>query len=252
MDIPNGIPKPTIMRKTAILLTGLAVLTLAACKEEKEKPKVTYDSTAKTKAEAPKPDSSSVAIADLPVQITGTDYLIHPIGDVRIYEKSKYDSGSSGSSEVSYTISNYNEFEITGYLRNLKFQQTASDSLKVLTDKPVLIQSATYLKAFADKGKAQLLVYTLADMDTNKDGKIDAADIKTLYISTASGDRFTKLSPDMQELIDWKLIEQKDRLYFRTIEDANKNGEFDKEDVLHYSYVDLTAKEWKVTTYQPL
>lgn len=237
------------MRKTAILLTGLAVLALAACKEEKEKPKVTYGNTAKVKIEPPKPDSSSVAIADLPVQITGTPYLVHPIGDIRIYEKPKYDSGNSVSNEVSYTISNYSEFEITGYLRNLKFQQATSDSLKVLTDKSVLIQSVTYLKAFA---KAQLLVYTLADMDTNKDGKIDAADIKTLYISTASGDRFTKLSPDMQELIDWKLIEQKDRLYFRTIEDANKNGEFDKEDILHYSYVDLSAREWKVTTYQPL
>lgn len=227
----------------------MAVL-LVACKgEEKEKPKVTYDTPSKAKAEPPKADTASVAIADLPIQITGTDYLIHPIGEARFYDKSVY---KSGSGDASYTISNYNEFEIAGYLRNLKFQQSGSDSLKVLTDKPVLIQSATYLKAFADKGKAQLLAYTLADMDTNKDGKIDASDIKTLYISTISGERFTKLSPDMQELIDWKLIEHKDRLYFRTIEDANKNGEFDKEDVLHYSYVDLTAKDWKVTAYQPI
>lgn len=231
-------------------LLAVAVL-LASCKEEKEKPKVSYDSGAKAKTETPKPDSSSVAIADLPVQITGTDYLIHPIGDIRIYDK-KYDSGSSASSDVSYRISNYSEFEITGYLRNMKFQAKGSDSLTVLTDKPVLIQSASYLKAFADKGKPQLLVYTLSDMDTNKDGKIDAADIKSLYISTVSGERFTKLSADMWELIDWRLVEQRDRLYFRTIEDANKNGEFDKEDLVHYSYVDLGEKEWKAVAYQPI
>jgi hypothetical protein len=236
------------MKTTHILLTGLTVLLFAACKEEKEKPKVSYDNTAKAKAEAPKIDTTVVEIADLPIKITGTDYLIHPIGDIRFYDKSKYESGS-GSSEVSYTISNYNEFEITGYLRNLKFQQADSDSLKVLTDQPVLIQTATYLKTFT---KSQLLVYTLADMDTNKDGKIDSSDIKTLYISSISGEKFTKLSPDFQELIDWKLIEDKNRLYFRTIEDTNKNGEFDKDDVLHYNYVDLAAKEWKLTAYKPL
>ncbi len=240
------------MKKVTCLAFAAIALLFTACKgEEKEKPKVSYDDNAKPKAQSPKADTSSVAIADLPIHITGTDYLIHPVGDIRIAERMKYDAASSGGA-VSYTISNYNEFEIAGFLRNLKFQQISSDSLKVLTDQPVMIQSATYLKAFADKGQPQLLVYTLADLDTNKDGKIDASDIKTLYISTISGDKFTKLSPDMQELIDWKLIEQKNRLYFRTIEDANKNGEFDKEDILHYSFVDLASKEWKVTAYQPM
>lgn len=239
-------------KATYITFAALAIL-FAACKEEeKEKPKVSYDSNAKAKTQSQKADTTSVAIADLPIHITGTDYLIHPIGDVRIADRTRYDSGSSGSGAVSYTISNYNEFEIAGYLRNLKFQQTGSDSLKVLTTQSVMIQSATYLKAFADKGKSQLLVYTLADMDTNKDGRIDSSDIKTLYISDISGERFTKLSPDMQELIDWKLIVQKDRLYFRTIEDANKNGEFDKEDLLHYNYVDLGSKDWKVASYEPM
>lgn len=238
------------MKKSYLILAGMALL-FAACKEEKDKPKVIYDSKAKTEDQAPKaPDS--VEIADLPIQFTGTNFLIHPIGDVRFYDRAKYGSASNGSSDVSYTISNYNEFEITGYLRNLKFQQADSDSLKVLTEKPILIQTATYLKSLADKTKSQVLVYTLADMDTNKDGKIDITDIKTLYISTIGGEKFTKLSPDFQELIDWKLVESKDRLYFRTIEDTNKNGEFDKDDVLHYNYLDLMAKEWKVETYKPL
>lgn len=238
------------MKASYLLLAGIAIL-FASCKEEKDKPKVTYDSTAKTQKQQPKSDTAMVAIADLPVRITGTDYLIHPIGDIRFYDKSKYSSGS-GSGEISYTISNYNEFEITGFLRNLKFQKDGSDSLKVLTEQPVLIQTASYLKSLADATKQQLLVYTLADMDTNKDGRIDASDIKTLYISSISGERFTKLSPDFQELIDWKVIDGKQHLYFRSIEDTNKNGEFDKDDVLHYNIVDLGSKDWKVTPYQPL
>jgi hypothetical protein len=127
-----------------------------------------------------------------------------------------------------------------------------SDSIKVLTDKPVLIQTATYLKSVADKTQNQVMAYTMVDMDTNKDGKLDTSDIKALYLSEISGDKLTKISASYQELIDWKLIESKNRLYFRTVEDTNKNGKFDKMDVVHYSYVDLSNKEWKIINYEPV
>ncbi|MFM2370144.1 MAG: hypothetical protein RL619_2465, partial [Bacteroidota bacterium] len=55
-----------------------------------------------------------------------------------------------------------------------------------------------------------------------------------------------------QELIDWNLIESNNRLYFRTVEDTNKNGQFDKMDVVHYNYVDLSNKEWKIISYKPV
>ena len=60
------------------------------------------------------------------------------------------------------------------------------------------------------------------------------------------------MSEDFQELIDWNLVESKNRLYFRTIKDTNKNGQFDKNDVLHYSYIDLNSKVWEVQSYQPI
>lgn len=229
------------------------VLFFASCREETEKPKVRYDNATKSKTQN-KADVNQIKIAALPINMDGTDYLIFPVGDLNIYGKnSKSSYGSNASdSDVSFTISNYNDFEITGYLQNLKFQEIGKDTITALTDKPVLIQTATYLKTVADKTKQQFLVYTLADMDTNKDGKLDGNDIKSLYISEISGNKFTKLSPDYQELIDWNLIEVKSRLYFRTIEDINKNGEFDKKDVVHYYFVDLTNKELKVQDYQPI
>jgi hypothetical protein len=153
---------------------------------------------------------------------------------------------------LSFTISNLGDYEITGYLQNLKFQKTDSDSIRPLSDKPVLILTATYLKPVADKTQNQIMVYTLADADTNKDGKIDSGDIKTLYLSNISGEHFTKISEDFQELVDWSLIESKNRLYFRTIEDTNQNGQFDKNDVLHYNYIDLASKKWVVKNYKPI
>ena len=240
------------MKKLHITLIGIAILFLTSCKEEVEKPKVTYDGASKTKVLI-KVDSSQIQIADLPIQMEGTDYLIHPIADLSIREKgikSRY--GSSSVNDLSFTISNYGEFEITGFLQNLKFQKIDSDSIKKLTDKPVLIQTATYLKSVADKTNNQIMVYTMVDMDTNKDGKVDTSDIKALYLSEISGEKFTKISYDFQELIDWKLIGSKNRLYYRNIEDTNKNGEFDKKDVINYYYIDLSKKEWKIIAYEPV
>lgn len=240
------------MNKKLIIGSLFFVLLIVSCQKEVEKPKVIYDSSSKNTM-APKLDSSKVEIADLPVVMEGTDYLIHPIGDLRIYErgtKSKY--GSSAVNDVSFTISNIAQYEITGFLQNLKFQKIDSDSIHSLTDEPILIETATYLKTVSDRIKKQILVYTMVDADTNRDGKLDTNDINTLYLSTISGEKFTKVATDLEELIDWNLIEASNRLYFRTIEDTNKNGQFDQKDVLHYNYIDLNKNDWKVIRYSPI
>ncbi len=236
------------LKYIALVIIG----TVVSCKDEVQKPKVIYDASNKAKV-VTKTDSTQIEVADLPIQMQGTNYLIHPVGDLRVFERgSKARYGSSSVNDVSFTISNLGEYEITGYLQNLKFQKVDSDSIRPLTDKPALILTATYLKPVADRTQNQVMVYTLADSDTNKDGKIDTSDIKTLYLSHISGENFTKISEDFQELVDWSLIESKSRLYFRTIEDTNQNGQFDKNDVLHYHYIDLASKKWEVKSYKPI
>ena len=220
------------------------------CKEEKETPKVIYEN-GKAKVEKIIADTSSIKVADLPILMEGTKYLIYPVGDVRVYDSNSKVYGSSKTNHVSYAISNYNRFEITGYFDNLNFQHIDSTTTKPLTDRKVQIQTATYLDAIAAKTKKQIMAYALVDSDTNKDGKIDQNDIKSLYLSLASGENFTKLSEEFQELIDWNIIEAQNRLYFRCIEDINKNGAFDKNDKVHYHFVNLLDKDWKVALYNP-
>ncbi|WP_162127374.1 hypothetical protein [Flavobacterium phycosphaerae] len=237
------------MKKYLPYLSAMLVVLFISCKkQEEEKPKVIYDATSKVKTEVPV-DTNQILIADLPVNMEGTNFLIHPIGVVSGKGRGFKSSGESGEG---FTVSNYGEYQITGYLKNLMFQEMGKDTLYALTDKPILIETATYLKIFADKTKQQLMVYSLSDMDTNKDGKLDSSDIKSLYISTVSGQKFTKLSADFQELVDWKIIESKNLLYFRAIEDTNKNGEFDAEDKLQYHFVNLLDKDWKVQEYKPI
>jgi len=182
----------------------------------------------------------------------GSKYLIFPIGDIRVYDGSKYGSygnSKTNSSSISYAISNYNRFEITGYFENLKFQHIDSSKFRTLTNKLLQIQTVTYLNTIASKTNKKILIYTVTDADTNGDRKIDSNDIKSLYISGIDGTKFKKLSHDYQELIDWNIVEAVNRLYFRSIEDINKNGVFDNLDKLHYHYINLLDPEWNVYEY---
>ena len=182
----------------------------------------------------------------------GTKYLIHPIGDVRVYDDYKSVYGSSKTNQVSYAISNYNRFELTGYFTNLKFQHIDSTTVHSLTKERILIQSVTFLNTIAEKTKKQILVYSFVANDTNKDGNVNQNDIKSLALSTIDGSNFKKLSEDFSEIMDWNVIETQNRLYFRCIEDINKNGAFDKDDKVHYHFVNLLDKDWKVEEYMPI
>lgn len=242
------------MQKVFCLLSVIGVLVFSSCKNEKPTPKVIYENAKPKDVETLSftTDTTAIKIADLPIAIEGTNYLIHPIGDVRVYDSYRSSYGSSKVNQVSYTISNYNQYEITGYLDNLKFQHIDSTSVCALTTKKVQIQTATYLHSIAQKFKKQIFVYTLVDSDTNRDGKLDQNDIKSLYLSFADGTMFTKISEDYNEVIDWNVVESLNRLYFRCIEDINKNGAFDKKDKVHYHFINLLSNDWKAEEYSPI
>lgn len=236
------------MKKTVILLSSISLLLFISCKNETAKPKVIYEESKEKLKPIPK-DTSKIKIADLPIQIEGTKYLLHVIGDIRINDDSK--SYSSSKSGVSYTLSNYNRYELTGFFEDIKFQHQDSSAVRSLSEKDMRIETVTFLNTIAVKTKKQILVYTLEDMDSNKDGKLDQNDIKDLYISDISGHNFVKLSKDYQELIDWNVVESQNRIYFRTIEDINKNGDFDNKDKVNYQFVNLSETPWKVQEYSP-
>lgn len=238
------------MKKATLIALAFAAFFAAACGgDQQPKPKVIYSDKKDSRPE-PKKDSTQLKVADLPVHMPGTKYLMYPVGDIRIYDDSSRTYGSSRTGgQVSYAISNYDRFEITGYFENLKFQHVDSTALRALSSKPLQIQTVTYLGTYP---KRQVIVYTLVDRDTNQDSKIDNNDIRSLYISEMGGTGFKKLSADVQELVDWNLIEAQGKVYFRTLEDFNKNGAFDKDDRMHYYFVDLASPDWTVTAYEPV
>lgn len=233
------------MKNYTYLLFAFCFIFFSCKKEEKKSPKVKY--TERT-TKSPQKDTTKLEVADLPIQFDGSNVLVYTIGNLTlgdINKRGEYESASSSYDGVAgFNVSNSMENEITGYLQNLKFQAIGADSLHVLTDKVLLIERVSFIKS------NKMLVYVLADADTNQDGSIDSNDIKSLYISSELGKNFTKISSDLQELVDWKFIDSANKIYFRTIEDANKNGEFDKKDKIHYHY--LNVKDSKVSEYFPL
>ena len=228
------------------------ILIIAGCRNDSEVPKVSYGKKVKNRIQPTKEDTTKIEIADLPIQFAGTNMLLFPIGQLQVSKNSKSSSVEVyGSSEATtFKISNNSDNEITGFMTNLKFQKMGQDSLVLLSNKKLFIQSVTYLKEVAQSTKVQLLVYVLEDDDTNKDGAIDQDDINTLYISTIDGKNLTKLSVNFEELIDWNLVSASNRVYFRTIEDSNKNGKFDKGDAVHYQYVNVLDKNFKVVRFK--
>ncbi len=235
------------MKLQTSIFIAFFFINLTSC-NKKDTPKVKYESAKTSEKNDLKKDTSQIEIANLPVQIEGTNYILHTLGKVRLIDD--YKVGSTKNSNVSnYSISNYNRFELTGYFDNIKFQHIDSTTTHLLTNKQIQIQTATFLNTVAAKIKKQYLVYSLVDEDSNKDRNLDENDIKSLYLSFSNGQNFIKLSPDFQEVIDWNLLESKNRLYFRSIEDINKNGAFDKKDKLHYFFVELNSKDLKIEEY---
>ena len=241
------------MKNLIILVFTIVILT--SC-ENNEKPKVIYPENGKIENLELKKDSTLIKIADLPIHIDSTKYLIHPIGEYEIYNYRGSSSSSSGyfsSSSYgsgSFDISRFNSYEITGNLYNLKFEEIESEKTRLLTEKNIRIKSVEFLNEIFKKNGEQFLVYRVLDKDSNRDKVLDHSDISTLYISNIDGTKFTKLTAEFHELIDWKVIPIKNRLYFRSVEDSNKNGIFDKEDLISYQFIDLSDKEWKVKKYK--
>lgn len=234
--------KPEPMKNYLYILLASSLM-IFSCQEEKAKPKVKYT---EKEAKSPQKDTTKLEVADLPIQFEGSNVLVYTIGNLTLGEINKRGNYEATTYEgvAGFNVSNSMENEITGYLQNIKFQAVGSDSLHVLTEKVMLIERVSFLK------NNKMLVYVLADADTNQDGSIDSNDIKSLYVSTELGKNFTKISSELQELVDWKHIDAANKIYFRTIEDANKNGEFDKKDKIHYHFLNL--KDSKVSEYFPL
>lgn len=196
-------------------------------------------------------DSSKIVVAELPIKFDSTEVLLHAVGLVDLQERDGYSTLSSGSYGSSGTSSSYfNNDALSGSFINIIFEDSAGS--RVLTKNIMTIKEGIFLRAIYKSLKKGYILYLVYDRDTNGDKKYDHHDVEALYISEVDGTGLHKLSPELHEVQDYKLLPDENRLYFRTLEDINQDGKLNNQDQFHYYMLQFTEDGHALEEYNPL
>ena len=227
----------------------IILITFSLC-SDRDKRKVVDDP--KTVSEVKK-ETKIIQIAELPFLIDSTSYMIHTIGNYNPQKGRTKHIGSSGSYySDDFTSTSFSENRISGNISNVKFQHIDSSALKSLTKNTLNIQSMHFLREVYNKTGHGYFIYNVIDKDSNADGELNYEDLESLYISNLNGTAFRKLSPNGQDMGNWKTLLEANKLFFKSIEDIDANGEFDKKDKIHYFYLDVSTPNAEATEYFPI
>jgi hypothetical protein len=225
---------------------------LVSCVQNK--PKIDYNKTIDTNSlfKLDKQDTSKILVSELPIKIDSTDILLFAICLVDLQERGRNSSILPDSySSTDIASSYFDRDNLIGTFINIVFQDEKGNERK-LTDKKIKIKSVNFLRDIYNKTKVGYLLYSLMDGDSNGDGVINNSDIEALYISRIDGSSFKKITKELHEFYDWRLIKGENRIYFRTLEDKNKDGELTNKDKFHYYYIDFSGDSYTVNEYNPL
>lgn len=202
---------------------------------------------------AEKPDSAHVMVSRLPIQFNSTDVLLFLVQmedfSSRSATKAYYEYGAAP--DLGLSSGNFEGDKVEGWFVNVLFEDVNGVSRK-LTQHRIIIESMHFLRAiFSATGKGYIL-YEVYDQDINGDGEFSYEDPKSLYLSNADGTAFRKLTKGGHKYHDHAVLKSKRSLYFRTLEDINKDGRFNANDRVHYYHVDFSHEGYVLKEYDPL
>ena len=237
--------------QTIAILISLA---LWSCGNE-SKPTIVYPNEAKNDEKVPTAlDTTLFLNGELPIHFKKTDYLLFPIGPIKVSTRglTKLYSGSASNGDLSFNIGYLSGSSYSGDLDNLKIQHLDSSNFRPITNQKLKIRSLELLESIQKEAGLNIIVMRITDYDTNNDGELNNEDVESLYLSHISGKNFKKLTIDYHELLDWRVLEVNKKVYFRTLEDIDRNGEFNKKDKIHHYYVSLENEAFDIVEYFPL
>lgn len=233
------------MKNLILLLT--IMLLVCACKRSEAR--IAYDENAKGDQNANLMDTETgdykKLIADLPFSFDSVKYLYFPLGETNESFKMNLRSFSSSYSNTSksYSLGYMRGSYINCNLDNLMIRPKDSSTFKLLTHSDIKIKSINYLYRIDTIHGVDKLIYKVVDADSNKDSYINDDDLVGLYTSRTNGNDFKRISPANQQLIDWETTDLQGLLYFRTMEDIDKNGMFDDKDRINLYEYDLVKED---------
>ena len=237
-----------------LLLFSLSTIFLLSC-FHREQPTLVYDEDGDIIVPASANDSTDIErdpILDLPIRFDSINFLLHPVGQLgQLKYKGKFRSEYGSGSQTDFSLSQSWENSISGLMCNIIFEDLRTGTRRSLTEQKIEIRKIHYANELFEMNGSQYLVYQVIDFDTNQDQLLNDKDIKSLYLSNIDGSEFRKLNKDLSEVIAWKILPRLERMYFRTVEDSNKNGDFDKDDRFSNYYGDLSSTSSKKIIIQP-
>ncbi|MGB5926896.1 MAG: hypothetical protein WBH03_01915, partial [Cyclobacteriaceae bacterium] len=229
---------------------ALLLLVTLACSDRK--PRIDYanqDTTEVTMNDMVR-DTSRSLMANLPVRFDSTEHLIYGLRVVDNDEKGSYLRSSSykSNSDDSYF---HNGNTLHGTYVNLIFEDAAGRRT-LLTDKKLVITRVHYLREIYRSTGKDYLLYLVRDYDSDGNGSVNTRDLQSMHMSRTDGSEFRKITANMHELQDYRFIAGTDAMYFRTLEDSDKDGNLTDQDSYHHYVVDFTEKGYRVRANNPL
>jgi len=154
----------------------------------------------------------------LPIKLDSSAYIIFPI----------HESKESGRiSKTSYKSRSGYE----NYIDNIIFQHIENEKTHLLTTDKIKIVS--YEQLYNSKREAEkIMVYQIIDAFSENDEDLT---LTSLYLGTNDGKLFKKISKPNHHVNSWKYISETKKIYFKTIEDIDKNNKLNSSDK-HYIY----------------
>lgn len=234
-----------------ILLTFVTAMLLISCGQNR---KIDYTRNLDTTSVANDgiKDTTKLLVSELPIKFDSTDILLFAVEQVDLQERggySKVRSAYYGSAEIA--TSYFSTDHLIGNFVNIVFKDKSGHEQR-LTNKRIKIRSVTYLRDIAKQTKVGYLLYSISDRDSNADRELNNSDLEALYISNIDGSGFTKLTQELHDFFDWSSIKGESRIYFRTLEDKNRDGILNNRDKFHYYFIDFENNKYSVTEYNPL
>ncbi|GAA4279576.1 hypothetical protein GCM10022259_43010 [Aquimarina mytili] len=144
-------------------------------------------------------------------------------------------SGGSRYTSKSYYADSYPNYW------NLIFYDVKTGKTKLLTKKKTRISDFT--TNFKNVGPIlkKSVLYRAGDTDYNLDKKLTYLDPEQLFISDIDGNKLLRLSPVDENLIEYEIVPNTDKIIFRTLRDSNRDKKFDEKDDKVWYLIDLST-----------
>ena len=210
-----------------IVITGMICILIASCQQRS---KINYESNIDTTAvEEGQRDTTKVLVSQLPVKFDSTESLIFAVSAIGITGRNDMSKSAYDYYSTSTSASYFRNDHLTGDFVNVIFRDGKGNERK-LTHYKMKISDIVFLRPIFQSTGQGYILYTVNDRDTNGDHVYDYRDLEALYISKADGSEFKKLSKELNEFYDYTIIKDESKLYFRTLEDTDKDGALNNKD----------------------